>query len=151
MRMLNLITRVGWEARVGSAAAGRSIDRPVNDLVDYLLFVDETELPGPIAGSSSFTKTFAARGRRDGQGRSLRDLDLQRRLFRYPCSYMIYTEAFDELPQNARDALYARLIQVLGGRDQAPRYKVLSPADRRAVIEILRETKKGLPAAFASL
>jgi len=154
-RMTNLITRVGWEARlaaaVQSADAASRVREAAADLVDYMLFVDEAPLTRPVSGTSGFAERFARNGPRDSKGRSLRDLDLQRRLVRYPCSYMIYTDAFDELPQNARDAVYARLIQVLAGRDQAPRYKALSPADRRAVIDILRETKKGLPAAFASL
>ncbi|HEX5107963.1 MAG TPA: hypothetical protein VFV95_05935 [Vicinamibacterales bacterium] len=154
-RMTNLITRVGWEARlataVPSADASARVQEAAADLVDYMLFVDEAPLARPVSGTSGFAEQFARTGPRDSKGRSLRDLDLQRRLFRYPCSYMIYTEAFDALPQNARDAVYARLIHVLAGRDTAPRYKVLSQADRRAVIEILRETKKGLPAGFVSL
>jgi len=154
-RMTNLLTRVGWEARLAAAApsqdASARMREAATDLVDYMLFVDEAPLVGPVKGSSGFAEQFARAGPRDARGRSLRDFDLQRRLFRYPCSYMIYTEAFDALPAGARDAVYARLAVVLAGRDTAPRYKSLTPADRRAVIEILRETKKGLPAAFSAL
>ena len=71
----------------------------------------------PCAGRRGLPSASRPGGPRDSQGRSLRDLDLQRRLFRYPCSYMIYTEAFDALPPNAREAVYARLISVLSGRD----------------------------------
>lgn len=56
-----------------------------------MLFVDEAPLTGPVKGGSGFAEAFAARGPRDGKGRSLRDFALRRRLFRYPCSYMIYT------------------------------------------------------------
>jgi hypothetical protein len=154
-RMTNLMTRVGWEARLAAAApsadASARVREAAADLVDYMLFVDEAPLTRPVKGTSGFSEQFAKTGTRDGKGRSLRDLDLQRRLFRYPCSYMIYTPAFDAMPPAARDAVYARLVVVLGGRDAAPRYKSLSAADRRAVIEILRETKKGLPASFAAL
>jgi hypothetical protein len=101
-----------------------------------------------VRGSSGFTRTFAATGPRDSQGRSLRELDLQRRLMRYPCSYMIYSEAFDAMPAAAREAVYNRLWQVLSGRERHPRYNRLSVADRRAVLEILRDTKKGLPSYF---
>ena len=45
-----------------------------------------------------FQKKFAERGPRDAKGRSLRDLNLKTRLFEYPVSYMIYSEAFDNLP-----------------------------------------------------
>jgi hypothetical protein len=64
---------------------------------------------------------------------------------------MIYTPAFDAMPKTARDAVYARMWEVLSGRETHQRYKVLAPADRRAIVEILRETKKGLPAYFKPL
>jgi hypothetical protein len=142
--MLNLITRVGWEARVG-ADAGRPLERAAAEFVDYMLFVDEAPLPGPIAGTSSFASTFGAAGPRDRHRRSLRDLDLGKRLLRYPCSYLIYSESFDALPATAKAAIYERLWEVLSGRDAAPRYNVLSSADRTAIVEILRDTKKDLP------
>jgi hypothetical protein len=154
-RMTNMLTRVGWEARLAAAAptndAAARVREAAADLVDYMLFVDEAPLSSPVKGTSGFTEQFVKNGPRDSKGRSLRDFDLQRRLFKYPCSYMIYTEAFDALPAAARDAVYARLAVVLAGRDPAPRYKVLSAADRRAVIEILRETRKNLPASFTAL
>ena len=62
------------------------------ELVDYLLFIDEAPLPGPVHGTSGFAEKFAAQGPRDSHGRSLRELDLRTRLFRYPCSYMIYSQ-----------------------------------------------------------
>jgi len=143
-QMLNLITRVGWEARVG-ADAGRPLERAAAEFVDYMLFVDEAPLPGPIAGTSSFASTFSAVGPRDRHGRSLRDLDLGKRLLRYPCSYLIYSEPFDALPATAKAAIYERLWEVLSGRDTAPRYNALSSTDRTALVEILRDTKKDLP------
>jgi len=149
-RMTNLITRTGWEARLAaaqpSADASARVREAAADLVDYLLFVDEAPLPHPVHGMSGFAEQFAAVGPRDAQGRSLRDFDLQRRLFRYPCSYMIYSKAFDAMPPAAKSAVYARLQVVLAGRDAAPRYRILTPADRRAVLDILRATKPDLPA-----
>jgi len=120
----------------------------INEFVDYLLFVDEPPLPGPIRGSSGFAEKFSGAGPRDHRGRSLRDLDLRRRLMRYPCSYMIYTEAFDALPKPAKEAVYRRMWQILSGEVTAARYERLAPADRKAVLEILRETKKDLPEYF---
>jgi hypothetical protein len=150
--MTNLITRTGWEARLAAASPGADasarMTEAARDLVDYLLFVDEAPLVGPVKGGSGFAEAFAAQGPRDAQGRSLRDLDLTRRLFRYPCSYMIYTPAFDALPKAARDAVYARLWEVLSGRETGARYRGLTRADRQAIIAILRETKKDLPAYF---
>jgi len=150
--MTNLITRTGWEARVAAAKPSPDAELRVRDaardLVDYLLFIDEEPLPGPVQGSSGFADVFAAQGPRDSKGRSLREFDLRRRIFRYPCSYMIYTEAFDALPAAAKDAVYSRMWEVLSGREKGPRYAVLSAADRQAIVQILRETKKNLPTYF---
>jgi hypothetical protein len=146
-RMLNLITRLGWEARIG-AAAQRPLAAAAEELVDYMLFVDEAPLPGPITGTGGFAETFKARGLRDRQGRSLRDLDLGGRIFRFPCSYLIYSEPFDALPADAKAAVYARLWAVLSGAERGPRYAALTPADRNAILEILRDTKRDLPAFF---
>ena len=147
-RMLNLLTRVGWEARVG-ADAGRPLSTIVNELVDYMLFVDEHPLPG-LTSVSPFARGFAKRGPWDTNGRSLRDLDLRSRIFRYPCSYLIYSEPFDALPDHARAAIYARMWAVLSGAADDERYRRLTAADRQAVIEILRDTKSGLPDYFGT-
>ena len=148
----NLLTWVGWETRV-ALAEHKPLDRvddAVRDLVDYFLFVDEAPVVSPIAGTSGFAEAFAARGPRDPQGRSLRQLDLRTRLMRFPCSYMIYSPAFDALPPVARDKVYARLWRVLSGQDPDRRYAKLSAADRRAVVEILRATRAQLPEYFRS-
>jgi hypothetical protein len=156
--MINLLTRVGWAARIAEyAGPGPSTPRPrpealdeaVRELVDYMLFVDEAPLPAGTRGSSSFATAFAARGPRDAKGRSLRDFDLQGRMFRYPCSYMIYAPAFEALPARAKTAVYDRLSAVLSGRVTGEPYSRLSASDRRAIVEILRATKPGLPPSFA--
>jgi hypothetical protein len=152
MHMLNLLTRVNWEIRFAlydhrSDFAVRLHDS-VNALVDYLLFVDEAPLGGKIRGTSGFEEKFAAQGPRDHAGRSLRQFDLERRLMRYPCSFLIYSEAFDALPAEATQAIYKRMWQILSGAEKSPKYARLSPADREAVIEILRDTKHGLPDYF---
>jgi len=145
--MLNLITRIGWEARMGSEA-GRPLASAAAELVDYMLFVDEAQLPDRVAGSTTFAQRFAARGIRDPRGRSLRDLSLSGRLMRYPCSYLIYDPSFDALPESAKSEIYERLWDVLSGADGSPRYSRLTESDRRAVVEILRATKKDLPDYF---
>ena len=102
-RMTNLIIRVGWETRVAQfegkldEAASR-LDNDIDELVAYMLFAEETPLKDPVRGVSTFAQTFPQRGPRDQQGRSLRDFDLNTRMFRYPLSYMIYSDAFDGMP-----------------------------------------------------
>jgi hypothetical protein len=111
-----------------------------------MLFADERQIREPIAGVSTFTKTFPERGPRDHQGRSLRDFDLKTRLFRYPLSYMIYSAAFDAMPDLVRERVYQRLYDVLNGKDQSEKYARLNPEDRKAILEIVRDTKPNLPA-----
>ena len=152
--MTNLLTRAGWEARVAaespSADASARVVDAAHAAVDYMLFADEATFAGPVQGGSGFAEWFAARGPKDGQGRSLRQLDLRGRLFRYPLSYMIYGETFDALPPVAKDAVYARLWAILSGRERGRPYAHLSAADRLAIVQILRETKPGVPDYFAS-
>ncbi len=124
---------------------GAALDEAVGKLVDYMLFVDEFPLTSPIAGVSTFTKTFPQRGPRDSKGRSLRDFDLKTRMFRYPLSYMIYTPLFDGLFPEAKERVYRRIYDVLTGADASEKYAKLSAADRQAILEIVRETKPGLP------
>jgi hypothetical protein len=67
-------------------------------------------------------------------------------LFKYPCSYLIYSESFAQLPAAMKDHIYARMHDVLTERDYAFHATHLSPADRQAILEILRDTKDDLPA-----
>jgi hypothetical protein len=157
--MTNLLTRFGWETRIAldhastqpgaKAAADRLIAANARELVDYMLFVDEPRLPAEFESTSGFARLFANAGPRDRRGRTLRQFDLRRRLFRYPCSYMIYSPAFDGLPAPGRDAVYRRLWEVLSGKEKNSRYSRLSAADRKAILEILVDTKKDLPPYFA--
>jgi hypothetical protein len=160
MHMMNLFTRLGWDARVAAYEASRgnvreksgavSLADGAREVVDYLLFIDEAPLLDRVRSATTFADTFSARGPRDRLGRSLYQLDLDHRLTRYPCSYMVYSDVFAALPADARAAVYRRMWQVLSGQEQDRRYLRLTPKDRRAIIEILRETKPDLPTYFVS-
>jgi hypothetical protein len=154
-QMWNLLSRVTWQARIAehasSADAARAQDElraDIEELVAYMLFAGEAPLKEPIEGVSSFARTFAERGRRDRQGRSLRDFDLKSRLFRYPLSYMIYSDAFDLLPATARNRVYQRLYEILTGVDTAATFAHVSARDRSAILGIVRDTKQNLPDAW---
>jgi hypothetical protein len=171
-QMHNLITLTNYKTRlalyalnqqgatVGAAPTLESlpdntrgeITRPAEQLLRYLLFVNEAPPGGAdakaIIASSAFAREFEARGPRDSQGRSLRDFDLHDRTFRYPLSYLIYSEAFDALPEPAKGYVYHRLLQILTGQDQSADFAKLSAADRHAILSILIETKPGLPAEW---
>ena len=161
--MHNRITRANYLTRIalfdeselnialGQPTAPRSdlttrrIKSACEPLVEYMLFSGETQLTDKIRGTSGFAEQFVKQGPRDGRGRSLRDLDLTTRLFVYPCSYLIYSDSFDALPDAAKEYTMRRLWDVLSGKDQSKEFAHMPAADRRAILEILRATKKDLP------
>ena len=110
-------------------------------VVRAMLFSGEAALTDPVAGTSGFADDFMKQGPRDRLGRSLRDLDLKTRLLRYPLSYVIYSESFDEMPAVLKEYIYRRLREVLSGADKSSAYAHLSPADREAILAILKDTK----------
>lgn len=168
-QMHNLITQTNYKTRLAlyseaskNKAAGlptgdlsdeakEKFRRPAEDLLHYLLFTNEVPLDAEIKGTSGFAEEFASRGPRDSRGRSLRDFDLRTRIFKYPCSYLIYSEDFDALPSPAKEYVYRRLHEILTGRDQSPDFAKLSSQDRQTVLEILLATKSNLPAEWQAL
>ena len=164
MHMMNLLTRIGWEARVAESRERRrsapGFEKPAADeapvamadaareVADYMLFMNEAPLADTIRGSSGFAARFEQQGPFDSKGRSLRQLDLHQRLMRYRCSYMVYSPLFDALPGAAREAIYQRLWQVLSGGVRAKEYQYLSLQARREIVEILQATKRDLPPYF---
>ena len=153
----NLLTRVNWEvrtllaeraeqpgrARVSSQDADleAQIAAIAEPLVAVMLFVNEATLSGAIAGTAGFRSNFESRGPMDGDGRSLRQLDLTRRLFKYPMSFLVYSEAFERLPTEAKEQVFRRVWEVLAGVDRGGQFDHLSVMDRTAILEILRDTK----------
>lgn len=167
VRAHNLIARVAFETKVAldaqnamdkalgrTSAAGvwsdstkRRIFGPAETLVRYLLFIDEARLPGPVRGTSTFAAEFARQGPTDPRGRSLRELDLGKRLFRYPLSFLVYTEAFDALPPPAKGYVWRRLWDIVSGADNRKEFvAALTPEERAAIREIIADTKPNRPA-----
>jgi hypothetical protein len=156
----NLITRVSYDARMAIAerdaghitadAAAARISEPLERLLRMMLFVDAVEYTEPISGIPAFPAQFLSRAIRDGEGRSLRDFDLTRRLFRYPLSYLVYSPEFDALPTEVKRLYFTRLGDVLSGRDRSEDFAHLSSADRSAVDSILRATKSDYATTVAA-
>lgn len=124
-----------------SESAQRRIQSAADQVLEYMLMCEEFELTDRVRGSSEFASEFEGRGKRDQRGRSLRDFDLNTRLFRYPCSYLIHSDAFDALPGLVRDRVFEGLVAVLSGADTSEEYAHLSASTRRDILEILRDTK----------
>lgn len=155
----NLITKANYHTRMGlhyDKMLNKELNRPADyrsdstksriqsvcePLVEAMLFVGENPLTDTVTGLSGFTEQFAAQGPKDKQGRSLRQLDLKKRLMRYPCSYLIYSPEFDALPGEAKDTVYRRLNEILTGKEKSAKFAHLTEADRKAILEILADTK----------
>ncbi len=145
--MHNYITRLNYETRIMMETYGhiRYLKNQVDAFLRYLLFTEEVPLSAPVSGDAQFVADFTAGALRDGKGRSLRDLDLRTRMFKHPCSFLIYSEAFDAIPAVMREHLLQRLHDILTGQDADPQFAKLAASDRQAILEILRETKPNLP------
>jgi hypothetical protein len=144
VQVQNAIARANYDAV--SAQAGAGLDAAAaaaiaEPLAESLLLAGEAPLTGRIESTSGFAASFQARGPRDSLGRSLRELNLRERLFEYPLSYLIYSAAFDALPAPVKSQVYMRLREILGGEDRGGVYVHLSAAERRAIGEILMQTK----------
>lgn len=148
--MHNYITRLNYEAEMALKTYGHVnyLKSVLEGFMRYLLFAEETELTAEVKGDSDFMKEFQSMGPFDSKGRSLRQFDLKTRMFKYPCSYLIYSEAFDALPGVVKEKIYARLYEILSGKDESETYENLSDETRVAILEILRETKPDLPNYF---
>lgn len=159
LQMQNMLTLASHESRRAAhhdQVMNKALERPedyVSDstkrriasagdkVVRYMLMVDEAPLTDPIQGTSKFAEEFQATGPIDSAGRSLRQLDLQHRLFKYPCSYMVYSPTFDALPVEMKTYIAQRLRAVLSDTDTDEAFEHLTPDDRKAISEILQETK----------
>jgi hypothetical protein len=164
-QMHNLIARASFETRIAgyydrginaaldrpedtvSPSTGRRIAAAGEALVRYILFADELKLDCPVESLSKFTIGFQSpsnpQWHGDAQGRSLRQLELSQYLFKYPCSYLIYTAAFDALPAPMMTYVRQRMTEILTADVVPEGYSRLSDAERLAVREILAETKPG--------
>lgn len=158
-RVQTLLTKADYYSRMAlydEAMLNTELKRPTNyhsdstrsriqsvcePLLKAMLFVQEAPLTDTVTGTSGFAEQFADQGPFDRQHRSLHQLDLHHRLLRYPCSYLIYSEAFHALPTEAKTYLYHRLHDILTANNSSKDFAHLSPSDRKAVLEILIDTK----------
>lgn len=129
----NVLMRVNAEQRLGKPLKG------VDSLVTALLLMDEAPLAGPIVGGGGFAERYLEQGPRDAQGRSLRELDLQSRVFKYGVSPLVYSRTFRELPDPARRDVQQRMTAFLDGTVEWTGVE-RDPALRQAALEILRDT-----------
>src|SRR5213594_1224806 len=142
----NMITSGVYEIR---DAVEKGLSQKMNEVVKdagerivrAMLFAGEAQLSDPVIGTSSFANEFTSQGPRDKRGRSLRELDLKQRLLRYPLSYLVYSKSFDAMPAGLKEYVYRRFREVLSGEDTSADFVHLSDTDRKAIFDILKDTK----------
>ncbi len=153
----NQITRVNYKVRTLMAREGHGppprswadatpkdqaqMRAVVEPLVRALFCADAVTLEDRLESTSGFAARFSALGPRDHKGRGLRELDLNKRLFRYPLSYLIYSEHFDALPEYVLEYIGTRIVEVLNGTDKTGISARFTPAEREAITQILIDTK----------
>ncbi len=150
MHAINLLTRLNWESRVASrisdaGASNGAVRRLVDELAEYLLFADEAPPLVPLTPRPGFAASLESKIPKDHRGRSFGQLDMVNRLLRYSCSYMVYSEAFNGLSPAVKEAVYRRMVDVLSRSDPPATRARLTADDRRAILEILRDTKPDFP------
>ena len=124
-------------------------DSQAEKVLDALLCRDEATWPaGGIQGDGVFAPAYAKSRKSDAKGRSLRDLDLQTRLFRYRCSPLIYSESFATLPKELHDIILLRLSSGLRAFPPSPSFGHLPDDERAAIHEILSATLPNLPVGW---
>ncbi|MFV0444037.1 MAG: hypothetical protein ACK5Q5_10745 [Planctomycetaceae bacterium] len=146
--MMNEALKNPPETRLDSTT--RRIQNAGDKLVEALLMADEAPLTSPMSGTSGFAESFAQEGPHDQKGRSLRELELQTRMFKYPCSYLIYSDSFTKLPGVMQDYVWKRLWDVLNGTGNTTKFSHLTSEDRSAILSILRETHPQVPASWTA-
>lgn len=123
--------------------AGRLADEDAKDLVDHLLFKGEAEMGDGVEGDEAFQTAFTRQFPKTREGDSLADFHLGSRLFKNRCSYMIYSQAFTQLPARVRSATLKRLRAVLDGAEAQEEFAYLKEPERKRISAILKETLPG--------
>ena len=86
---------------------------------------------------------FLAQRTSTPKGASLRDPELATRMFRYRCSYMIYSRGFSEMPAEMKKRVFEGLALALQDHGKLPEFDYLPATEKEAIREILQTT--GVP------
>lgn len=154
---VNRVVRASYVARAALHASGgkltpaqsAELDEQARIVTRYALFADEVPLPtGGVEGDAAFKADFLRVRHAGPMGASLRDFDLKTRLFRYRCSYMIYSPLFTALPAELKTRVFRQMSAALNWTKPDARYAYLSTPEKQAIVAILRQTLPGLPTGW---
>jgi hypothetical protein len=119
----------------------RVLDEHVDSLLEAFLFKDEASLAEHKIGKGSpYREVFEERGVYDSEGRSLRELDLKDRMFKYRLSYMVYSDAFKFLHDQVRERFWERIREIMNQPAGSGQYPELGDEERAAILAIVEET-----------
>ncbi len=145
-RYLWLRQSLNPEAKATDPVSREFIDHAATRIADLMFFAGEADLgPDGIEGDPAFQSAFSARFPKSRQGRSLADFQLNQRLFKHPCSYMIYSRAFQSMPDEIRSAVLKKMRLVLDSAPGPGNHPQLSSSTRAKILRILEDTLPGWP------
>ena len=153
---VNRVVEAGYRARTylhadrGRLTASHAalLDEQARLVTRYLLFADEAPLLPGMEVDAAFQADFLKTRRAAPGGAALKDFDLQTRLFRHRCSYMIYTPVFAALPPELKQRIYTQLASALSTAKPSAEYAYLPAPEKQAIRTILKATLPDLPAQW---
>ncbi len=137
------LTRAALAAGKGRIGAEdmKALEAKADALARYVMFADEAPLPKEgITGDSDFKTEFLRNRKPAPDGTALKDLDLRTHLFKYRCSYMLYSRVFASLPSEFKKLVYARLSAAVGETNASRDFSYLPPAEKRSIRAIVGAT-----------
>lgn len=109
------------------------IDQWTDEFLDYVLFLNEPKLPNPFKLSfSPFAQHFQKLEVNSSTNDLLRNFDLNQRLFRFRCSYMINGKVCSGLPVEIKSVFYKKLSRVLT-QNSRNKYPHLEPQECQTI------------------
>jgi len=151
---VNRVVEASYRARTALHASGAKLadeqaaelDEQARIVTRYLLFADEVSLPdGGVEGDADYKTDFLSNRRAAASGISLKDFDLRTRLFKYRCSYMIYSPVFTGLPAEMKQRIYRKLGEALSVESEDKEYAYMPVAEKKGIRDILKATLAELP------
>lgn len=140
-RAFYLAKAVDPDADPDQGAAGRVADQAAEQIVDWFLFTGEAEQGADgVEGDEDFQRQFTAAIPRTAAGDSLADFQLNTRLFKNRCSYMIYSGAFQALPEVVKTRVITNLRKIFESATEDDRHPEIRLRERRRIARILDET-----------
>lgn len=141
LNVLNYITRLVFESKIATVTKDFShIDNAVENLVKQLLFSSELPLKNPIEGGEAFKMHFENFTSNNNFSKSLRILDLKKRIFKHPISFMICSDAYKGLPADVREKVQKKILMITSSDETIEGYEHLDVSNKKFIREILSST-----------